>query len=92
MFTDFSFCTNFIYIHPNIIRKIRAGHTRIKTMSRSTTIVPNFIGKIFYVYNGSSYTPVEIVDEMIGHKLGEFVLTKKICVYKRKKKKKKYKA
>lgn len=79
-----------IYIHPNIIRKINAGHTRIKTMSRASTIRRDFVGKVFFVHNGQMYRPVLIKDNMVGHKLGEFVMTKKICVYKRKKNKKKF--
>lgn len=78
------------FIHPSIIRKVRAGHSRIKTMSRASIIRSDFTGKVFYVHNGNSYRPVHVKENMVGHRLGEFALTKKICVYKRKKKKKKF--
>ena len=48
----------------------------IKTWSRSTTILPNMIGHTFAVYNGQQHLPVFVTDQMIGHKLGEFSLTR----------------
>lgn len=49
----------------------------IKTWSRRSTIYPNFIGLTFAVHNGKEFIPVYITEDMVGHKLGEFVLTRK---------------
>jgi small subunit ribosomal protein S19 len=48
----------------------------IKTWSRRSTILPQFIGLTFDVYNGKKFIPVTVSDEMIGHKLGEFAPTR----------------
>lgn len=48
----------------------------LKTWSRNSTIVPKMIGKTIAVYNGKQHFPVFISDQMIGHKLGEFVPTR----------------
>lgn len=48
----------------------------IKTWSRRSTILPQFVGLTFGVYNGQKHVPVSISEEMIGHKLGEFSPTR----------------
>ena len=48
----------------------------IKTWSRRSTITPEFIGLTFAVHNGRKFIPVYITDQMVGHKLGEFALTR----------------
>ena len=48
----------------------------IKTWSRRSTIVPDFIGLTIAVHNGKQHVPVYISDQMVGHKLGEFALTR----------------
>jgi small subunit ribosomal protein S19 len=48
----------------------------IKTWSRRSTIIPEFIGVTFAVHNGKKFVPVYVTDNMIGHKLGEFSLTR----------------
>jgi small subunit ribosomal protein S19 len=48
----------------------------IKTWSRRSTIVPEFIGLTIAVHNGKKFIPVYITDNMIGHKLGEFAMTR----------------
>ncbi len=48
----------------------------IKTWSRSCTIVPDFIGHTFAVHNGRVFIQVMITDNMVGHKLGEFAITR----------------
>ena len=50
--------------------------TTIKTWSRSSTIVPIMIGHTIAVHNGREHIPVFITDQMVGHKLGEFALTR----------------
>jgi small subunit ribosomal protein S19 len=48
----------------------------LKTWSRRSTILPQFIGLTFNVYNGKKFIPVFVSDEMVGHKLGEFAPTR----------------
>jgi len=48
----------------------------IKTWSRRSTILPQFVGLTFQVHNGKSFVPVAVSEEMIGHKLGEFAPTR----------------
>ena len=50
-----------------------ASNTKpIKTWSRRSTILPQFVGLTFNVYNGHKFIPVSVSEEMVGHKLGEF--------------------
>nr|QCI07069.1 ribosomal protein S19 [Haraldiophyllum bonnemaisonii] len=48
----------------------------IKTWSRASTIIPNMVGHTIAVHNGKQHFPVFISDQMVGHKLGEFVPTR----------------
>ena len=48
----------------------------IKTWSRRSTILPEFIGLTVAVHNGKQHVPVYVTDQMVGHKLGEFALTR----------------
>ncbi|RKU43375.1 mitochondrial ribosomal small subunit component [Coniochaeta pulveracea] len=56
----------------------------IRTQARSATILPNFVGLKFQVYNGKVYHDVLITENMVGHKLGEFAPTRKIFIYNKK--------
>ena len=49
----------------------------IKTWSRRSTIYPDFIGHTFAVHNGKEFIPVYVTEDMVGHKLGEFSMTRK---------------
>ena len=49
----------------------------IKTWSRRSVIFPNFVEHTFAVYNGKEHVPVYVTEDMVGHKLGEFVATRK---------------
>ena len=51
-------------------------HKPIKTWSRRSTIMPNFVGLTFQVHNGQKFIPVLIDEDMVGHKLGEFSPTR----------------
>ena len=51
-------------------------HQIIKTWSRRSTIIPQFVGLTFGVYNGKKFIPVSVNEDMIGHKLGEFSPTR----------------
>jgi small subunit ribosomal protein S19 len=48
----------------------------IKTWSRATTVVPDFVGHTFAVHNGNKFIPVYVTENMVGHKLGEFAPTR----------------
>ena len=48
----------------------------IKTWSRRSTIIPDFVGVTLSVYNGKSFIPVYVTEDMVGHKLGEFSPTR----------------
>ncbi|MCS6855548.1 MAG: 30S ribosomal protein S19 [Elioraea sp.] len=48
----------------------------IKTWSRRSTIMPQFVGLTFGVYNGRKFIPVQVTEQMVGHKLGEFAPTR----------------
>ena len=69
------------FVEKSLLKKVEearnAGkNTVIKTWSRRSTILPNFIGLTFGVHNGKKFIPVVVNDQMIGHKLGEFALTR----------------
>jgi small subunit ribosomal protein S19 len=51
----------------------------IKTHNRALVIVPRMLGKTIGVYNGKEFVRVQIVEEMLGHRLGEFAMTRKIA-------------
>lgn len=60
-----------------VTQMINAGEKKIiKTWSRRSTILPEFIGITFAVHNGRKFIPVYVTENMVGHKLGEFSLTK----------------
>ena len=48
----------------------------IKTWSRRSTILPQFVGLTFQVHNGNKFVPVLVTEDMVGHKLGEFAPTR----------------
>jgi small subunit ribosomal protein S19 len=54
-----------------------AGDRKVlKTWSRRSTIIPEFVGHTFVVHNGKSFIPVFVTENMVGHKLGEFSPTR----------------
>jgi len=57
----------------------------LKTTKRNSYILPEFNGKIIYVYNGLIYKKVKIKENMVGTKFGQYVLTRKVCKHKVKK-------
>jgi small subunit ribosomal protein S19 len=60
------------------VEKVKASSRNevIKTWSRRSTILPDFVGVTFGVHNGNKFIPVLVTEEMIGHKLGEFAPTR----------------
>lgn len=68
------------YVDPRLLAKIAkqsGGKSSIKTWSRSSAIAPEFVGHTFQVHNGKDFISVLIVEDMVGHKLGEFAPTRK---------------
>jgi len=76
----------FFVAFPNLREAIQ-NNVPIKTQARSCTILPNFVGIRFMVHNGKDYVPVLVTQDMVGHKLGEFAITKKRFTYKQTKNK-----
>ena len=69
------------WVDPKLLKKIsklKAGDkTVVKTWSRDSTISPEMVGFTFGVHNGKIHIPVTVIEEMVGHKLGEFSFTRK---------------
>jgi len=69
------------FVDPSLIKKVEKlkGQTNvppIKTWSRKSTIIPEFVGLSFLIHNGKKFIPIRISEEMVGHKLGEFSPTR----------------
>ena len=69
------------YTDPKLLKKMSnikpEDGKAIKTWSRSSVITPAMVGYTFGVHNGKTHTPVYVVENMVGHRLGEFSPTKK---------------
>ena len=69
------------FVHPRLLKKIEAMNESgskevIKTWSRSSTIFPQMVEHTIAVHDGRRHIPVYITEDMVGHKLGEFVPTR----------------
>ncbi|HMM19606.1 MAG TPA: 30S ribosomal protein S19 [Selenomonadales bacterium] len=69
------------YIHESLLKKVKAMNAKnekkvVKTWSRSSTILPSFVGHTIAVHDGRKHVPVYITEDMVGHKLGEFAPTR----------------
>ena len=68
------------YVEASLMRKVDSSesgsHKVIKTWSRRSTILPDFVGMTFAVHNGKKFIPVFVTENMVGHKLGEFAPTR----------------
>ena len=69
------------FVAPSLLKKVeklktQTNPTPIKTWSRKSTIIPEFVGVSFLIYNGKKFIPIKISEEMVGHKLGEFSPTR----------------
>lgn len=67
----------FSYEQKKMLKKIKEGKNFVKTHRRDTVILPQMINKKIAVYSGKEFVTIEITPEMIGHRLGEFVMTRK---------------
>ena len=69
------------FVDPSLIKKVdkmknQTTKTPIKTWSRKSTIIPDFVGYSFLIHDGKKFIPIKISEEMVGHKLGEFSPTR----------------
>ena len=69
------------FVDGYLLKKAEASHAEgrkkpIKTWSRRSTIVPDMVGLTIAVHNGQKFVPVFVTENMVGHKLGEFALTR----------------
>ena len=70
------------FVDASLMKKVKEVNKNgkkevIKTWSRRSTIYPEFVGLTFGVHNGKEHIPVYVTEDMVGHKLGEFALTRK---------------
>jgi small subunit ribosomal protein S19 len=79
------------FVHTKLFKNIKKINKKplnavtVETVSRCSEIIPGFIGTIFDVYNGKSFSKIEVSKEMVGFKLGEFSPTRKKFSFKKKK-------
>ena len=68
------------FVDPKLLQKVmkqgKGAERPIRTWARACTIVPEFIGKTFEVHNGKDFKKVYVTENMVGHKLGEFSMTR----------------
>ena len=69
------------FVDPSLLKKVeklkeQTNKPPIKTWSRKSTIIPEFVGFSFLIHNGKKFIPIKISEEMVGHKLGEFSPTR----------------
>ncbi len=69
------------YVDERLLKKVdklnnEGKKTVIKTWSRGCTVIPEFVGHTFGVHNGKVHTPVFVTEDMVGHKLWEFSMTR----------------
>ena len=80
------------YVDGHLVKKVETLNTKnekrvVKTWSRRSTIVPEFLGHTIAVHNGKQFVPVYVQENMVGHKLGEFAPTRTYRGHTSKKKK-----
>ena len=68
------------FVEESLIKKVDlqkkdSNKKPIKTWSRKSTIIPDFVGVSFLIYNGKKFIPITVSEDMVGHKLGEFAPT-----------------
>ena len=69
------------YVHESLTKRVQSMNARnekrvVKTWSRASTVIPDFVGHTFAVHNGNKFIPVYVTENMVGHKLGEFAPTR----------------
>jgi small subunit ribosomal protein S19 len=76
------------YITYHKLKQKKEENLIISSKSRNSTIVPKMLNRIIKVYNGSKFNVLKIKEEHVGYKLGDFAITKKRCIFKKKMKRK----
>ena len=69
------------FVEESLIKKVEKvkndpNRRPIKTWSRKSTIIPDFVGFSFLIYNGKKFIPITVSEDMVGHKFGEFAPTR----------------
>ena len=69
------------FVQDSLMKRVLGMNARsekkvIKTWSRASTVLPDFVGHTFAVHNGNKFIPVYVTENMVGHKLGEFAPTR----------------
>ena len=69
------------FVEESLIKKVEKvkndpNRKPIKTWSRKSTIIPDFVGFSFLIYNGKKFIPITVSEDMVGHKFGEFAPTR----------------
>jgi len=69
------------FVQDALLKRVHTMNTKnekrvIKTWSRASTVLPEFVGHTFAVHNGNKFIPVYVTENMVGHKLGEFAPTR----------------
>ena len=69
------------FVEESLIKKVdkqknETNKKPIKTFSRKSTIIPDFVGISFLIYNGKKFIPITVSEDMVGHKFGEFAPTR----------------
>jgi len=64
-------------VQKRLLEKVEQNKKKLRTHAREMVILPQMVGKQILVYNGKEFVPVDVQPEMLGHKLGEFAITKK---------------
>ncbi|MFN8580723.1 MAG: 30S ribosomal protein S19 [Gemmatimonadaceae bacterium] len=69
------------FVQDALLKRVSAMNARnekrvVKTWSRASTVLPDFVGHTFAVHNGNKFIPVYVTENMVGHKLGEFAPTR----------------
>ena len=74
------------FVDPSLIKKVEkqkkeSNRKPIKTWSRKSTIIPDFVGVSFLIYNGKKFILITVSEDMVGHKLGEFSPTRQFAAH-----------
>jgi len=69
------------FVHESLLKRVQSLNARnekrvVKTWSRASTVLPDFVGHTFAVHNGNKFIPVYVTENMVGHRLGEFAPTR----------------
>ena len=72
------------FVDPSLLKKVekmkdQTNKQPIKTWSRKSTIIPDFVGFSFLIYNGKKFIPITVSEDMVGHKFGEFAPTRQFA-------------